>query len=218
MTSVQIPGRFNGPPDSGNGGYVCGRLAEHRDEGTVTVMLRNPAPLDTPLRLEDGKLFDGERLIAESRAGAFERDVPGPVPREIAEKATGSYETNDMFALCFVCGNAREDGLRIEPGTVRAGLVAAPWTPDESLAIGDALLWAALDCPGGWSVPGMLDRPALLGSMTAAVLGLPEVGEPCVVVGESHGEQGRKIFTASAVYGSDERLLGRAEHIWIRLK
>lgn len=181
-------------------------------------MLRNPAPLDTPLRLEDGKLFDGERLIAESRAGAFERDVPGPVSREIAEKATGSYETNDMFALCFVCGNAREDGLRIEPGTVRAGLVAAPWTPDESLAIGDALLWAALDCPGGWSVPGMLDRPALLGSMTAAVLGLPEVGEPCVVVGESHGEQGRKIFTASAVYGSDERLLGRAEHIWIRLK
>ncbi|WP_431956050.1 hypothetical protein [Nocardia lijiangensis] len=215
---VQIPGRFNGPPDSGNGGYVAGRLAEHCDEDTVTVMLRNPAPLDTPLRLEEGKLFDGERLIAESRAGAFERDVPGFVPHEVAKTAASSYETNDMFAQCFVCGNAREDGLRIEPGPVRAGVVAAPWTPDESLPIGAALLWAALDCPGGWSVPGMLDRPALLGSMTAAVLDLPEVGEPCVVVGESHGEQGRKIYTAAAVYGADERLLGHAEHIWIRLK
>ncbi|MEV0033641.1 hypothetical protein [Nocardia sp. NPDC050793] len=215
---VQISGRFNGPPNSGNGGYVAGCLAEHRDESTVTVMLRNPAPLDTPLRLEDGKLFDGERLIAESRAGVFERDVPVSVAREVAEVAAGSYETNDMFAHCFVCGSARGDGLRIEPGPVREGVVAAPWTPDETLPIDAALLWAALDCPGGWSVPDMLEQPALLGSMTAAVFDLPEAGEPCVVVGESHGAQGRKLYSATAVYGAGERLLGRAEHIWIRLK
>lgn len=218
MTIVQIPARFNGPPDSGNGGYVAGRVAASRDEPEVTVMLRSPAPLDTPLRLHEGRLFDGERLIAESRPGTFEREAPKPVALDVAKRAAGTYETNDMFAHCFVCGNARPDGLRIEPGRVADGVVASPWTPDASLPVDATLLWAALDCPGGWAVPGMLESPALLGSITGAVYVLPEVGEACVVVGESHGTQGRKRYSSTAVFGADERLLGRAEHIWIQLR
>jgi hypothetical protein len=67
--------------------------------------------------------------------------------------------------------------------------------------------------PGGWSLPGMFERPAVLGSMTATVHARPDVGEPCVAVGENHGAQGRKSFASTALYGADTRLLGRAEQI-----
>ncbi|MGW4770334.1 hypothetical protein ACWEO2_20095 [Nocardia sp. NPDC004278] len=218
---VLIPSRFNGPPDSGNGGYVGGLLAERAgnaaDDGAVTVILRSPPPLETPLWIRDGKLLDDETVVAEIRSGEFERDAPQRVEYADAAAASGSYQSNDMFASCFVCGSGRADGLRIEAGVVGEDRVAAPWTPDDSLPMGPAVLWAAMDCPGGWSLPEMFDRPALLGCMTAAVHDLPEIGEPCVVVGQSHGEQGRKSFASTAVYGSDNRLLGRAEQIWIRL-
>ncbi|MFF3224798.1 hypothetical protein ACFYV7_18555 [Nocardia suismassiliense] len=218
MATLRIPSRFNGPPDSGNGGYVGGLLAEQHEDAAVTVILRSPPPLDKPLEVRAGELYDGDTLLAESRVGEFDRDAPPSVPFATAAEAASSYRSNEMFASCFVCGSGRPDGLRIEAGAVGDGLVAAPWIPDDSLPLGHAVLWAAMDCPGGWSLPDMFDRPALLGSMTAAVHDRPEVGEQCVVVGESHGEQGRKAFSSTAVYGSDNRLIGRAEQIWIRLK
>ncbi|WP_227998693.1 hypothetical protein [Nocardia australiensis] len=214
---LRIPARFNGPPDSGNGGYVGGLLAEQHSDLAVTVVLRSPPPLDVALRVSDGRLFDGDTLVAESRPGTFERDAPQRISFATAESAADLYQNDDLFSNCFVCGSTRADGLRIEPGAVGDGVVAAPWIPDESLPLGTAVLWAAMDCPGGWSLPSMSERPALLGSMTAAVHELPEVGEPCVVIGEGHGEQGRKAFASTAIYGADDRLLGRAEQIWIRL-
>ncbi|WP_225731223.1 MULTISPECIES: hypothetical protein [unclassified Nocardia] len=217
MTTIQIPRRFNGPPDSGQGGYVSGLVAGLREEPVVTVVLRSPPPLDKPLQVRAGNLYDGPTLLAESRTGGFERDVPQVVSHADAMAASKAYQTNEVFSRCFACGTARPDGLRLEPGPIRAGLVATPWTPDDSLTIDNPLLWAALDCPGGWALSDMQVRPALLGSMTATVYDLPAVGEPCVVVGEEHGDQGRKSYASSAVYGSDDRLLGRAEQIWIRM-
>ena len=65
--TVTIPGRFNGPANSGNGGYVCGLLAAHMD-GASEVSLRAPPPLEVPLRLtrETGlaQLHDGQMLLA----------------------------------------------------------------------------------------------------------------------------------------------------------
>ena len=49
----EISERFRGPPRSGNGGYVCGRMARHL-QGTVSVRLKAPPPLNTELRLESG--------------------------------------------------------------------------------------------------------------------------------------------------------------------
>jgi hypothetical protein len=51
--------------------------------------------------------------------------------------------------------------------------------------------------------------------MTATVLSVPGIAEECVVVGHAHGQDGRKGYTDSALYGTDGRLLARAEHIWI---
>ncbi|BDT85245.1 hypothetical protein [Nocardia cyriacigeorgica] len=234
MTELRISARFNGPSGSGNGGYVAGLVAHHagmpaqEESGTalvasaesapVRVMLRAPAPLDVPLAMRAGGLYDGETVIAEAAAGAFERAVPEAVSFDDADTAAAAYQNDsEMFRYCFVCGTARTDGLGLAPGEVRPGVVAAPWVPDESLRIDPTLLWAAMDCPGGWALPEMLERPALLGSMTASVFALPEVGEKCVVVGAEQGEQGRKSYASTAVYGADGRLLGRAEQIWIRL-
>ncbi|WP_405179766.1 hypothetical protein OG225_39545 [Nocardia sp. NBC_01377] len=218
MTVLQVPRRFNGPPDSANGGYLGGLLADQHDAATVTVVLRSPPPLDTPLLVRDGALLHGDVVVAESSGGVFEHEAPRAVPFATAGEASRSYRCNETFSSCFVCGSARPDGLRIEPGLVGEGLVASQWIPDASLPIGTAIVWAALDCPGGWSLPDMVERPAVLGKMTAIVPDLPEVGEECVAVGELHGEQGRKAFASSAVYGADGRLLGRAEQVWIRLK
>jgi hypothetical protein len=48
MTSIIIDKRYCGPPNSGNGGYVCGRLAQHIPGG-AEVTLRAPPPLEKSL-------------------------------------------------------------------------------------------------------------------------------------------------------------------------
>ena len=48
MVSLVIDRRFRGPPNSANGGYVCGCLARHV-AGDAEVTLRAPPPLERPL-------------------------------------------------------------------------------------------------------------------------------------------------------------------------
>ena len=76
MTQIIIDKRFCGPPNSGNGGYVCGRLARHIPGG-AEVTLRAPPPLDTPLdaiATDDGtwELRDGGNIVATGRAANVE--------------------------------------------------------------------------------------------------------------------------------------------------
>ena len=49
MPSITIDKRFRGPPNSGNGGYVCGLLAGHIDGRSAEIALRAPPPLARPL-------------------------------------------------------------------------------------------------------------------------------------------------------------------------
>ncbi len=51
VEQIIIERRFCGPPDSGNGGYTCGRLANYVD-GTAEVTLLRPPPLERPLGIE----------------------------------------------------------------------------------------------------------------------------------------------------------------------
>ncbi|MFI6522082.1 hypothetical protein ACIBF1_41500 [Spirillospora sp. NPDC050679] len=222
--------RFRGPEGSGNGGYVAGLLAGHLDADTVTVSLRKPPPLETELRVSPADdrglgawLWDGETLVAEALAGAIVVPPVPPVPYGTALAAGEKYRAveNHPFPGCFVCGPDREpgDGLRLEPGrvddgTAPEGTVAAAWTPERAPA--PEVVWAALDCPGGWTFD-VAGRPAVLGTMTAQVSGLPEAGERCVVMGLARSREGRKLHAATALYGADGRLLGRAEQIWIEI-
>jgi hypothetical protein len=89
-------------------------------------------------------------------------------------------------------------------------VVAAVWTPQAAHRF---LVWAALDCPGGWAadIPG---RPMLLGRMTLEPVRAPAVGEPHVVVGQVLASEGRKTFSATALYDERGALLARAAQTW----
>jgi len=47
-----VNSRFNGPPNSGNGGYVGGLMAKEIG-GIVQVTLHKPPPLDVEMKLAD---------------------------------------------------------------------------------------------------------------------------------------------------------------------
>jgi hypothetical protein len=211
---VIVAARYNGPPTSGNGGYTAGLLAAHVAPGRaadyVTVTLRQPPPLETPLDVTpDGSLLDGERLIATTAPGVRPTAPEWGDPSEAAEYAGF---TDHPFPTCYVCGPLRPDGLRIFPGRLPDGRTAARWTiPDD---VGDVTVWAALDCPGGWAIiaPG---RPYVLGRITVAVDELPSPGEEFVIIGECTGTDGRKGFVRSGLFDADRRLLAAAEATWI---
>jgi hypothetical protein len=217
---VLIPGKFNGPPRSGNGGFTAGSLAARVDAEVVTVRLRLPPPLDVEMDVRSEgttrRALAGERLVAEAAPGTFAAEPVSPVPPEVATAAVDAYWgwTDHPFPTCYVCGPKHPGGLHVYTGPTGDGRVAAPWTPDGDPAT--ALVWAVLDCPGGWAAR-IDEHPAVLGTITAGVHEFPAAGEPCVVVAESRGRDGRKAYAASALYGSDGRLLGRAEHTWIEV-
>ena len=216
--------RFCGPPQSGNGGYVSGRLAAFvrtsAESPDVEVTLRRPPPLGVRLEVtDDGSdgvaLKYGETLVAQAKPARIAEPVPDPVGYAEAVRAAEHYlgRAQHPFPTCFVCGldRAAGDGLRLEPGAVAPGVVAATWQPETSLGgspLPPEFGWAALDCPSGWATD-LGGRPMVLGRITARLVGLPDPGEPCVVVGVLRALDGRKAFTASALYTADGELLAR---------
>ena len=125
MLTMTIPRRFRGPPNSGNGGYVCGRLASHIP-GAAEVMLRAPPPLETELDLvevEAGswELRQGATTIATGKAATLDIDrVERATYAEAveAEKRTPVKPHEHLLPMCFVCGPDRKagDGLRLFAG------------------------------------------------------------------------------------------------------
>jgi hypothetical protein len=232
LGSVSVATRFAGPPSSGNGGFSAGLLAEHtptRRDAPITVTLRHPPPLETPLQVVPDpeapdvvRLVDGDVVVAEAGPGDFTHDVVPPVAIGAALVAQTAYRglVVHPFPGCFVCGTARADGdgLRLQPGPTSAGQTACVWTPEDALALGQdevaiRFVWSALDCPGGWTSD--LDaRPLVLGRMTTRRDAPVLPGRPHVIVARLLGEDGRKTFTASAMY-DEGRLVARAEHVWI---
>ena len=223
MTSgetVTIDRRYRGPLRSANGGYACGLLGSRVGAG-AQVTLRLPPPLERPLMIRrDGErlvLEDGDLLVAEAVAGdpALQPpSPPDPASAAAAAEGVGTFGPPE-FAECFVCG-AREDGsgLAIHPGPVpgREGLVATTWTAHD---VSPEVIWAAIDCPGAYAAGDPGRGAVVLGRMTARIDRLPEEGEPCVVVGWPLGEDGRKLFAGTALYGRDGTPLAVARQVWI---
>ena len=227
----EIADRFRGPPKSGNGGYVCGRIAKHL-RGTVSVRLRAPPPLSTQVRLETtdtaAQLFHGSTLIGEAKQTDLEVEALQCPSYSEAEQAAESYLgfKTHSFPGCFVCGPARlaGDGLRIFPGaSVNSRVIAAPWLPDQSLADEDGqvkseFLWSALDCPSGFAV---LPLPAglaiVLGELCASIVREVSVGERCVVTAWPLSVEGRKRRAASAIYSETGEPIALARAVWIEV-
>jgi hypothetical protein len=228
MSLVRVERRFQGPERSGNGGYVAGLVgtavaAELDGSHVPKVTLRMPPPLDKDLELADGRLTDGDVLVADAVpvGSDFLTDATiDPVLPEEARAAEASYRGlhDHPFPTCFVCGPANSQGLQLRPGPIGDGRTACTWEPAADLAtdglVDEVYLWAALDCPGGWTID-LEGRPSVLGRLTACIDARPQAGEECVALGRYLGEDGRKTFTASTLYDADGRVLARAKHTWI---
>ena len=147
MTDLLVPSRFCGPPASGNGGWTSGALAGLTGidpAAGVSVSLRKPPPLDTPMPVSTTGAVTaaalGEEVVARAEPvgpGQAEALLAEPVSPAEARAAEASYAGLSFhpFPTCFACGvgRAEGDGLRIFPGRVGdqdgAARVAAPWTP-----------------------------------------------------------------------------------------
>jgi hypothetical protein len=230
LPTINIDPRFCGPPDSANGGYVCGRLAAFI-KGPVTVRLHAPPPLATELLLHDHpdgfQLMVGEQLIASASSELLELPVPPSPTNEAATDAARQYSGFEQhpYPGCFVCGTGRtaRDGLRIFAGPLgRDGQVAAPWQPGADLGDGRGrvapeFLWSALDCPGAFTFQPAPGMRMLLGQLTGQLLGPVAVAEPCVVLGWPLAHDGRKHTVATAIYGADGECRAMARAIWIEI-
>lgn len=227
--AITIARRYCGPPQSANGGYAAGAVAEGID-GVAMVTLRLPPPLDTPLTLTgDGAksaLMDGDRLVGEAIATELDLAVPEPPSFDEATAASQRYVFADgshLYPTCFVCGTDRaDDGLHIFPGPVDGSdVVAAPWIPDSSLGtagepIDPRYVWSALDCP---SYFGLGTTPsALLGRITVRIDRVPVVGERLIAMGWPMGADGRKLYSGSALATAEGEVIARAAATWIELK
>jgi hypothetical protein len=228
VETFTIERRFRGPAQSGNGGYVCGRIARHVP-GVATARLAIPPPLDTPLQVDvtDGvvRLMSGTTLVGEGRAAQLDIAAPPPVSFAAATESSKHYHGFDThtFPNCFVCGPNRTpgDGLRIFAGLVEGKeVVAAPWVVDASLGNPTAseFLWAALDCPSGFALWSPREgTTVVLGQLTASIRGQLKPGDACVAMGWPLHVDGRKRFAGSAIYSAAGELIALARATWIEV-
>ena len=203
LTDLIVASRYRGPAQSGNGGYTCGLVAGLHGGTDVETTLRVPPPLDRPLRIEDGALYDGETLVAETTPAAVELQLPPPPPRPVppSKQALGDHP----FPGCFTCGPARTDGLGLVPVPVGGGRVAAAWRVRRPTV---ERVWAALDCPGAFAVnPGFERGITVLGRLAAHVEEVPRDGEELTVVAwPLAGGDERRSYAGTCVFRGETPL------------
>ena len=241
LRTLQIDKRYNGPPASANGGYICGLMAEGIS-GPVNVALKAPPPLERDLTLEErdgGRrfLFDSGRLLAESAPDRLDLDVPldrgsvgpdagGRAPDRDAPPPDGGFVP---FGGCFVCGENRPwgDGLNVFAKPIGGDdQVLAVWQPHVSFCHADGTvkpkyIWCALDCPGYMAVAR--GEPALLARMTGEILQPLDGRQPATVIGWSLDRDGqtgssRKRRAGTAVFDGEGRLVAKAQALWVVVK
>jgi hypothetical protein len=226
---VSIPRRFNGPLDSGQGGYSAGVVAGFV-EGQAEVSLRRPVPLDRALKVardtdRSVRLMDGEDLIAEGRSvPRLDIDIPAPVSVADARAATTRYpgSADGPFSRCFVCGLARDDSFGVFAGEVPdRRVMASPWTPPEWTAGDDGVVrpefvWAALDCPATFAplLGGAVDV-AFLAGFSVRIDAPVVAGAEHVVIGWPIAIDGRKHHAGSAIFSEDGDPLAGARALLI---
>ena len=232
LGSITVARRFRGPPHSANGGYIAGRLAAFVD-GPAEIALRSPPPLETEMTVvaieaDTVNLLDGDQIVATARARVVEAVTFPKTDLALARDAMARTLPADRHPLpmCFVCGPDREDGLRIFPGPIDEddawdGPLATPWIPgndlvDESGLVAREFVWAALDCPTGYTFTETGKAPPiLLGRLAVEITSRPRAGEACVVLARETRRDGRKLFAQAALHTSKGAALAIAEATWL---
>ena len=239
VSDLIIDPRYNGPSDSGNGGYCCGRFAHDLDPDplqAVEVTLRKPPPLDTALHsvtVDDGiEIRQGMELIATARRSVIDFEPLSAPDLTRARQAESRYIgfKHHPFPNCFVCGPKRHqhDGLRLFPGMLDPSpnadnAVACHWQPfaalaDDSGFLRPEFIWAALDCPTySGAFAGRETGPtAVLGRQTVRCLRaqLPR-DQTYLIQSWLLASDGRKYTSAGALYCEDGECVALCKATWV---
>lgn len=229
MTTIEA--RFNGPPNSANGGYACGVAAGLLGRPAI-VTLTAPPPLGVEVALDEA----GSRVVGPAGPWASVRSLDdsietiAPVSLDEARVAADrfdvdTYRDDHVFPTCFTCGPDRspDDGLCIFPGEhpTREGVVVWPWSPRPAHAenghVDDRVLWAALDCPSGLAWAEAVESVFVLGRMAARIERLPQVGEDLVTAGWRVDQDGRRLRSGSAIWDGAGEVVAAASSTWFTL-
>lgn len=179
-------------------------------------------------------MLAGDALVATGREiEPLSLALPAAVTVEDAAAAQEASPFADpavhSYPECFVCGPAREpgDGLGIVCGPVpgrERELVAAPWEipaseADAGGAVGDLMIWSALDCPGGIALSLVAEAGvSVLGRMAAQILAPVRAGATHVAIGWPIGRDGRKLEAGTAILSDHGEPLAIARATWIELR
>jgi hypothetical protein len=230
--TIAVPARFNGPRESGNGGFSSGLVAGLID-GPAEVSLRSPVPLDTPLaveRTQHGEVMvrHGSTLVAGARPAAeLDLAVPAPVDPDEARRAAARYRGSgyDLLSHCYVCGPERVDTFEVFPGPVDGReIVATPWTPpcwsaDTVGHVRPEHIWGALDCPTYFA--SYVNEPfglSMLARMTVRIDAAVVADTEHVIMAWPIGTDGRKRHAGAAVLSADGEVLAVAKALLIELR
>lgn len=227
--SFQIAKRFNGPPNSGNGGYTAGLIAAKLNFNPE-ITLRVPPPLEQVMQLKvsinSATLMQADTLVAEAKVTDFQLRIPPAITYKEAVEAINKSKTVELSPIpcCFVCGSARKsgDGLAIYPANIGLQKVAAPWIPyenlgDESGKVKTEFIWSALDCPGAWAIQDT-NQFYLLGRMAVKEVLPIKVNEQYIIMGWVLKTERRKTWTGTAIYNKVGEISAFAKATWISVR
>ncbi len=240
VDNMVLSQRFCGPPKTGNGGLTAGILVEAVGTDTAEIRLLSPTPVETSIIMESekgqrGTIYSDSKKVLATLKSIADEDFPEyklPVVPDLvdAKKISAFYPgfTTHPFPTCFVCGPKREvnDGLRIfvGPAPEQIGfenLMVGHWLPDQTVAsqdgfVRDAVIWGALDCPGGFAA--VLGEPKLivLSKIRGKIIERPKIGENYTVLSWRLQKMTRAFKVMTAIFKSDsKRLLAIAEALWL---
>jgi hypothetical protein len=209
--TVRFDRFFCGPPSSANGGYAAGVTAGILG-GAARVSLPKPPPVERLLTVrsaESGvKVFDEDELVLSAKPRSGRLDVRPPeidLARARAATAIPEILANHRAPTCVVCGPDRADGFRILPGSLGPGLVATSWRVPaidrrEGEEVASPIVWAALDCPGGWCFEGThTEFVPVLVSQTVDILKPIRTGDELIVVAWATGRAERMLRASTAL-------------------
>ena len=217
-----VDARFDGIPGFTLGGWLAGQVASVLGDGAEVRLLR-PFRSGSALTVErtgDGARALGEgEVVADGRPWSGTVDTPRAPSLEEAVRASDGYSGlhEHPFPSCYCCGprRAEGDGLRIFPGPLPEGILAAPWTPRPAHCDAEGratleTLWGASDCPALWALmhaePAETGRCVVTGTMRLRRLAPVVGGEPHVIAAWKVGESGRRLEAAVAFFAADGSL------------
>jgi hypothetical protein len=225
---------FQGPTDSGQGGWTAHRLASAIDE-PVTVAIKRPIPLEVDLTMTP--VDNGWHLVDPNEpdqpvlvATPWTPDYADTEPVSLADAADARtrfpLHDDHPVPVCFSCG-ANPDSMQVHSGPLAGGRWATDWTVPEWAVDADGVvdegaLWAAIDCAQAWYAGNAGGRRhAVTVQLAVEVLAPLEAGATYALVAWNgtypESWDGRKRGAGGAVFANDGTCVARSSSFWIAI-